>query len=482
MHKVRGQSVVVYAGTLALALGVSLANFAKASPQGSGGSGYQLAKKVTLGGMGGWDYLNADPVSHRVYISRGNHVMVVDADGNVVGDIPNLMGTHGAALAPEFNHGFTSNGGSNSVTMFDLKTLAVLGDTKLPDAVGPDGYVYDPASKRVFTFNGRSNNATAVEAKGGDAIAGSVPLGGKPEAAQADGAGHVFVNIEDKDQLLEFDSGTLKVMNTWPLAPCTQPSGMASDVSHKRLFIGCHNNLMVIVDFTTGKVVTTEPIGTGIDADGFDPGTGFAFASCGDGTITVVHEDTPDKYTVVDTIKTQQGARTMAFDTSNHNIYTVTADMTPAPAPTPENPRPRPVIVPNTFTLLIYSMSPHASVGGAENRGASATVRASTPGAAGNASVGASSNSEGTGSLATQGKALYESTYMCVGCHGMNGEGTDLAPDLVGTRLSADEIAKFLEKPSADASDKGMPDIPATSPDLKPLVAYVLSVKRTLAQ
>ena len=172
----------------------------------------------------------------------------------------------------------------------------------------------------------------------------------------------------------------------------------------------------------------------------------------------------------------------MAFDTSNHNIYTVTADMTPAPAPTPENPRPRPVIVPNTFTLLIYSMSPHASVGGAENSGASATVRASTPGAAGNASVGASSNSEGTGTLATQGKALYESTYMCVGCHGMNGEGTDLAPDLVGTRLSADEIAKFLEKPSADASDKGMPDIPATSPDLKPLVAYVLSVKRTLAQ
>jgi hypothetical protein len=324
-----------------------------AVPQGSG-SGYHLLKKVVLGGMGGWDYLNADPVSHRVFISRGNHVMVVDPDGNVVGDIPNLMGTHGAAIVNEFNHGFTSNGGSNSATMFDLKTLETIKDIKLADAVGPDGYIYDPASKRVFTFNGRSSNATAVDAKSGDPVAGSVPLGGKPEAAQADGAGHIFVNIEDKNQLLEFDSKTLMVMNTWPLDPCTQPSGMASDVAHKRLFIGCHNNLMTIVDFTTGKVVATEPIGMGIDADGFDPTTGFAFASCGDGTITVVHEDTPDKYSVVDTIKTQQGARTMANDTANHNIYTVTADLMPAAAPTPENPRPRPIQVPNTFTLLIY--------------------------------------------------------------------------------------------------------------------------------
>ena len=258
MSKNRWQCAVLCAGAGALALGVSLANFAKAAPQTAGGSGYQLAKKVTLGGMGGWDYLNADPVSHRVFISRGNHVMVVDADGNVVGDIPNLMGTHGAAIADEFNHGFTSNGGSNSVTMFDLKTLAVLNDIKLPDAVGPDGYVYDPASKRVFTFNGRSNNATAVDAKTGDVVAGAVALGGKPEAAQPDGAGHIFVNIEDKDQLLEFDSGTLKVMNTWPLAPCTQPSGMASDVAHKRLFIGCHNNLMAIVDFSSGKVIATR--------------------------------------------------------------------------------------------------------------------------------------------------------------------------------------------------------------------------------
>jgi hypothetical protein len=433
MSKNRWQAVALYAGIAGLACVVFLAKFANAAPQSSGGSGYQLVKKITLGGMGGWDYLSADPVSHRVFISRGNHVLVVDPDGNMVGDIPNLMGTHGAAIANEFNHGFTSNGGSNSVTMFDLTTLAVIKDIKLPDAIGADGYVYDPATKRVFTFNGRSNNATAVDAKTGDVVTGSAPLGGKPEAAQADSAGHIFVNIEDKDQLLEFDSQTLKVMNTWPLAPCTQPSGMASDVVHKRLFIGCHNNFMAIVDFATGKVIATVPICTGIDADNFDPSTGFAFASCGDGTITVVREDTPDKFSVVDTIKTQQGARTMTLDTSNHNIYTVTAEMMPAPAPTPENPRPRPVIVPDTFMLLIYSRSPHATAAAPESSGGVA----------------------------------------------MNVEGRDLAPDLVGTKLSADEIAKFVNKLSADASDKGMPDIPATSPDLKPLIAYVISLKQT---
>ena len=323
-----------------------------AAPQGSG-SGYHLVKKVPLGGMGGWDYLSADPVSHRVFLSRGTHIMVVDPDGNVVGDIPNLMGTHGAAIVNEFSRGFTSNGGSNSVTIFDLKTLATISDVKMPDAMGSDGFAYDPASKRVFTFNARSMNATAVDAKTGEAVAGSVPLGGKPEAAAADGAGHIFVNVEDKSQLLEFDSKTLKVLNTWPLAPCEQPSGMAVDTVHKRLFIGCHNNVMAMVDYN-GKVVATVPIGTGIDATTFDPGTGTAFSSCGDGTITAAHEDSPDKYTVVDTIKTEQGARTMALDTSNHNIYTVTAQFGPPPAPTAENPRPRPSIVPDTFTLLIY--------------------------------------------------------------------------------------------------------------------------------
>jgi DNA-binding beta-propeller fold protein YncE len=322
---------------------------AAAAPQGSN---YHLLKKVTLGGEGGWDYLTADPATHRVYLSRGTHIMVVDADGKVVGDIPNLKGTHGAEVVTEFGRGFSSNGGSNSVTIFDLKTLAIISEVNLPAAQGPDGFMYDPLSKRVFVFNARSHDATALDAKTG-AIAGTVPLGGKPEAAQTDGLGHVWVNIEDTAQMVEFDSKELKVLNTFPLPNCEEPTGMSIDRAHKRLFIGCHSKQMLVASYD-GKIVASVPIGEGVDASNFDPATGLAFASCGDGTITVAHEDSPDKYTVVDTIATQRGARTMTLDTANHNIYTVTSEFGPAPAPTPENPRPRPSQVPNTFTLLIY--------------------------------------------------------------------------------------------------------------------------------
>jgi YVTN family beta-propeller protein len=325
--------------------------YAVASPQGSG---YHLVKKVVLGGEGGWDYVNANPDTHRVYISRGTHIMVVDPDGKVVGDIPNLKGTHGAALVPDLNRGYSSNGQSNSVTIFDLKTLQVIKEVPLPAAQGPDGYLYDPTSKRVFVFNARSQDATGIDAETGE-VAGTVPLGGKPEAAVADGQGHIFVNNEDKTLLVEFDSKTFKVLNNRPIEGCESPSGLAIDTAHKRVFVGCHNQQMVVVDYTTGKSVAKIPIGTGIDATWFDPGTQLAFSSCGDGTITAAHEDSPDQYTVVDTIKTQQGARTMALDTSNHMIYTVTAEFGPTLAASPENPRPRPAIVPNTFTLLIFA-------------------------------------------------------------------------------------------------------------------------------
>ena len=325
--------------------------YALAAPQGTG---YHLVKKVVLGGEGGWDYLNADPTTHRVFISRGTHIMVVDPDGKVVGDIPNLKGTHGAALVPELNRGFSSNGQSNSATIFDLKTLEVIKEVPLPAVQGPDGYLYDPASKRVFVFNARSQDATGIDVKTGE-VAGMVPLGGKPEAAVADGQGHIFVNNEDKTLLVEFDSKALKVLNNWPIEGCDSPSGLAIDTAHKRLFSGCHNQQMVVVNYTTGKSVAKIPIGNGIDSTWFDPATQLAFSSCGDGTITAAHEDSPDKYTIVDTIKTQTGARTMALDTGNHNIYTVTADFGPAPAATPENPRPRPTIIPNTFTLLIFA-------------------------------------------------------------------------------------------------------------------------------
>lgn len=337
--------------TLFLASAVAVATIAAApAPQGSG---YRLLKKLTLGGEGGWDYLSADPVSHRLFISRGTHIMVVDADGNVVGDIPNLQGTHGAQIVNEIGRGFSSNGRSNSVTIFDLKTLAPINEVKLPAADGPDGFMYDPASNSVFVFNARSKDATAVNANTGE-VAGTVPLGGKPEASQADGAGHAWVNIEDKAQLVEFDTKEFKVLNTWALPNCEEPTGMAIDTAHKRLFIGCHSKVMLVTDYA-GKVVASVPIGQGVDAASFDPATQFAFASCGDGTITVAHEDSPDKYTIVETISTQRGARTMALDTANHRVFTVTSDFGPPPAPTADNPNPRPTQIPGTFVLLIYS-------------------------------------------------------------------------------------------------------------------------------
>jgi DNA-binding beta-propeller fold protein YncE len=316
-------------------------------------SGYHLAKKVTLGGEGGWDYLAFDSHGQRVFISHATHTMVVDADGKKLGDIPNTQGVHGIALAPEFNHGFTSNGRANTATMFELDSLKTIREIGV-NGQNPDAILYDSASHRVFTFNGRSHDATAIDAKTG-AIAGSIPLAGKPEFAQSDGAGHIYVNIEDKNELTEIDSNALKILNTWPLAPCQEPSGLAFDVAHKRLFAGCDNRMMAVVDSDSGKVVTTVPIGDGVDANAFDPETGYVFASCGEGTLTVAHEDSPDKYTVVENIATQKGARTMALDSKAHTVYLVTAGFGPPPAATPDNPHPRPALLPDSFTLLIFT-------------------------------------------------------------------------------------------------------------------------------
>jgi hypothetical protein len=318
----------------------------------AGKSGYHLIKKVTLGGEGGWDYLTVDAASRRLFISRGAHVMVVDADsGKLLGDIPNTAGVHGIALVTELNKGFTSNGRTATATIFDLKTLKTLDVVKTDK--DPDAIIYDAASKRVFTFNGDAASATAIEAASGKAV-GTVALGGGPEFAASDGQGHIFVNLEDKSELLKFDPVTLKVENRWPLAPCESPSGLAIDAAHEILVVGCHNKMMAFVDGNSGKVIGTVPIGQGVDANRFDAQTGFAFASCGDGTITVAHEDSPDKFTVVDTISTQRGARTMELDPSNHNLYTVSAEFGATPAATTEHPNPRPAIVPGTFTLFIY--------------------------------------------------------------------------------------------------------------------------------
>jgi len=309
-----------------------------ASPSGASGGYHLLAKKV-LGGEGFWDYLTCDSAARRLYISRGTHVMVVDADSyEVVGDIPNTDGVHGIALAPDFGRGFVSDGRSNTVTIFDLKTLKTLGTA--PTGEGPDAIIYDPASKRVFTFNGHGGNSTAIDAATGK-VAGTIPLDGSPEFAAADGQGHIYNNLEDKSAVVEIDSQKLTVTQRWPLAPCEEPSGMAMDATSRRLFIGCHNKMMAVMDADSGHVLATPPIGQGVDANAFDPGTGLAYSSNGDGTLTVVHEDSPSKFTVVENVQTQRGARTMALDTKTHRVYLVTAEFGPPAPATAEHPRPQ---------------------------------------------------------------------------------------------------------------------------------------------
>jgi YVTN family beta-propeller protein len=319
----------------------------------AGPSGYHVAKTVVLGGEGGWDYLTVDSQTRRVYISRGTHVMVIDADtAAIIGDIPNTPGVHGIALVSDLNKGFISNGRENTVTIFDLKTLKETG--RIPVGKNPDAIMYDPASKRVFTFNGLSNDATAIDAKT-NTVVGTIALGGKPEFAVSDEKGHVFANLEDKSQIAQIDSNKLSVENHWSIAPGEEPSGLALDRKHRRLFSVCSNKLMVVVNADSGKVVTTLPIGAGTDAAGFDPETGLAFSSNGEGTLTVVHEDSPEKFSVVENVPTKARARTMALDAKTHMVYTVTAEFGQTPAPTAAQPRPRPPMVPGTFTLLVLS-------------------------------------------------------------------------------------------------------------------------------
>jgi YVTN family beta-propeller protein len=313
--------------------------------------GYHLITTYKLGGDGGWDYLTFDHPSNRLYISRSTHVIVIDADsGKQVGDIPDTPGVHGIALAPEFGRGFVSNGREGTVTVFDLSSLKVLNKIKVGE--NPDAILYDPASKRVFTFNGRSNDVTAIDAAKGEVV-GTIKVDGKPEFAVSDARGEIFVNIEDKSELMALDPNKLEVKSRWPLSPCEEPSGLAIDRKHRRLFSGCSNKLMAIVDADSGKLVSTVPIGGGVDANAFDPETGLAFASCGDGVLTVVHEDSPDKFSVAENVPTKRGARTMALDSVKQRIFLVTAEFGPPPAPTAGQPHPRPAILPDSFVVLV---------------------------------------------------------------------------------------------------------------------------------
>jgi DNA-binding beta-propeller fold protein YncE len=314
------------------------------------GPGFHVIKRLQVGGEGGWDYLTVDSASRRLYVSHGNKVIVVDVDaGKVVGEIPDTPGVHGIALAPELNRGFISNGRSDDATIFDLKTLAVVG--KVKTGQNPDAIQYDGVSGRVFTFNGRSKDATAFDAKSG-AVQAAIPLGGKPEFSAADGQGRIYANIEDTSEIVEIDARKLAVTKRYSLSPCEEPSGLAMDRKNRRIFSVCGNKTMAVSDPDAGSVVATPPIGQGPDGAGFDAGLGFAFSSNGEGTLTVVGQ-TGGKWVVLETARTERGARTMTVDEKTHTVYLPTADFGPAPAPTSQNPRPRPALIPGSFRILV---------------------------------------------------------------------------------------------------------------------------------
>jgi hypothetical protein len=333
-------------GSLAVAIIFSAVAFSRAAAPSPAAGGYHVIKTLPLGGEGGWDYVYVDSDARRVYVSRGTHVVVLDADTYaVVGDIPDTQGVHGIAVASDLGRGFTSNGRSNDVTIFDLKTMKTIGNVKT-DA-NPDAIVYDSVSKRVFTFNGRGKNTTAINAADGT-VAGTLALGGKPEFAVADGKGSIFVNNEDTSELIQIDSQKITETHRWPLAPCKSPSGLAMDLKNRRLFSVCDERVMAVVDADTGKVVATPTIGEGVDASAFDPATQLAFASNGEGILTVVHEDSPDKYTIVENVPTKKSARTMGLDLKTHNIFLPAADFDP-PAPGER----RGKMKPGSFVLLV---------------------------------------------------------------------------------------------------------------------------------
>ena len=364
----KGGSLMRMSNTMSTKLAVLVFLVSAVVSVASAAGGYHLLKKVhppadlyphevSRSSPGGWDYCIVDAAGRRLYASHGNHVVVMDVDSDApVGKIDKTPGVHGIALAPELNRGFTSNGQANSSTIFDLKTMATIAEVKIIGA-NPDSIVYDPATKRVFVFNGKHtlSNATVIDAQTGKVL-GKIDLGGNPEFAASDGKGHVFVDLVDKDIVLQIDSQKLTAGQRWSVGTCKRPSAMAIDRSHDRLFVGCDNKQMDVLDATNGHIIATVPIGEGDDAVTFDPVASLVFSSNGDdGTVTVIHQDSPDAYSVVETVKTEVGARTMAVDTKTHKIYLPLADRKPGPAPTAADPDPPdgPVIL-GSFRILVF--------------------------------------------------------------------------------------------------------------------------------
>ncbi|MFZ0773908.1 MAG: YncE family protein [Candidatus Sulfotelmatobacter sp.] len=309
---------------LTLFVAVFALGFALVSPSVAAAKGFAITKKIPVPGQGSWDYLAVDEGARRLYVSHGTQVEVMDVDsGAIVGKIENTPGVHGIAIAAELGRGFVSDGQSSAVTIFDLRTLKTIAE--VPVGKKPDAIIYDPATSRVFAFNGDSSSATAIEAATGK-VAGTVDLGGGPEFAVADGSGYIYNNLEDASVVLKINARSLKVEQRWPTAPCASPSSIAMDRSNRRLFIGCRSKVMAVMNADTGKVVATLPIGDHVDATAFDPDSRLIFNSNGEGTITVIHEDSPDKYSAVETVKTLPKAKTMALDPKTHQLFLSTAE------------------------------------------------------------------------------------------------------------------------------------------------------------
>jgi DNA-binding beta-propeller fold protein YncE len=332
------------AALVVLILATALSSFAQSS------SSYRITHTYTLGGDGGWDYIVPDPPNHRLFIGRSNRVMVVDEDsGKLLGEVTGIQGAHGTAVANSTGHGFATSGNDRTVVMFDLKTYKVLG--RIPAAEDTDAIIYDNASNRVFTLNGDAHSSTVIDPRAGTLIT-NIPLGGKPEYGASAGDGKVYANLTDTSEVVEIDAKTATIARRWSTAPCKQPVSMAIDTAHHRLFSGCRSGVMAISDYQAGKVVATVPIGTGTDGAGFDAASGNAFASNANGTLTVIHQDTPDQYRVVENIQTPQGSRNMGLDPTNHRVFVTSAKFGPVAGGG------RPPVLPGSFTLMVIERAP----------------------------------------------------------------------------------------------------------------------------
>ncbi|HTD27919.1 MAG TPA: YncE family protein [Xanthomonadaceae bacterium] len=320
-------------------------------PATAADNGLQVTRTYQLGGAGGWDYMTFDAASRRLYVTRGDHLMVMDGDsGKLVADIAGMSRSHGVALVPAMQTGYVSNGQSDSVAVIDLTTLKV--KSQIPVGKGPDAIIFDPSTKHVFVFDGHSNEVSVIDPAAGKVIA-TIAAPGRPEFAASDGKGHVFFNLEDKNKLTQLDAKAAKVLNTWSLGTCDSPSGLAIDAAHERLFSVCANKQMVVLDGKDGHIVTTVPIGDGPDAAAFDAATATVYSSNSDGTLTVIHEDDADHYSVVANVATPKRARTLAVDPQTHNVYLATAKFGTPPPATAAEPKPRAPMEPDSFAIVV---------------------------------------------------------------------------------------------------------------------------------